>query len=71
MTFATEAYTTHVSIGERFKSFRVNMAATAKKRQAYRQTMDELQGLTDQDLADLGIHRSMIPAVASGAAYGN
>lgn len=71
MTFVTETYTPHVSIRERFETFRVNMAAAAKKRQAYRQTMDELQGLTDRDLADLGIHRSMIPAVAYDAAYGN
>ncbi|WP_198590246.1 DUF1127 domain-containing protein [Paracoccus zhejiangensis] len=36
----------------------------------YRQTVRELNALTARDLADLGIHRSMISRIAREAAYG-
>nr|WP_227420746.1 DUF1127 domain-containing protein [Roseitranquillus sediminis] len=35
-----------------------------------RKTYRELQSLSDRDLADLGISRSMIPQIAHDAAYG-
>lgn len=34
----------------------------------YRQTVNELAGLSDRELADLGLHRSMIRRVAMQAA---
>lgn len=43
-------------------------AAAARK--VYRTTLTELQGLTNRDLADLGINRSMIKSIAFEAAYG-
>ena len=36
----------------------------------YRETIRELTSLTVRDLADLGIHRSQIQAIAMEAAYG-
>lgn len=36
----------------------------------YRETVRQLNALSDRDLADLGIHRSQIVAIASDAAYG-
>jgi uncharacterized protein YjiS (DUF1127 family) len=42
----------------------------AQRRRVYNQTVYELNGLSDRDLADLGLHRSMISAVAKDAAYG-
>lgn len=36
----------------------------------YRQTVRELNALNARDLADLGIHRSMITRIAREAAYG-
>lgn len=36
----------------------------------YRETVRELDVLSDRDLADLGIHRSQIGTIASEAAYG-
>ena len=39
-----------------------------KAREVYRQTYDELSALSDRDLADLGIARASIPAVAREAA---
>lgn len=37
----------------------------------YRKCVDELAALSDRDLRDLGLHRSMIRALAREEAYGN
>lgn len=48
--------------------------ANAKTRMAqyrtFRRTMNELNALTDRELADLGINRSMIHSISHDAAYG-
>ncbi len=36
----------------------------------YRRTVSELQSLSNRELADLGVHRSGIHAIAVEAAYG-
>ncbi len=36
---------------------------------SYRQTLDELQSLSDRELADLGVHRSQLRSIAYRAAY--
>ena len=35
----------------------------------YRRTLDELQSLTDRDLADLGVSRLQLRSIAYSAAY--
>lgn len=40
------------------------------RRKVYRDTLRELKSLSSRELADLGIHRSMITRVATEAAYG-
>lgn len=40
----------------------------AARRRVYRQTVNELMSLSDRELADLGIHRSLITRVALEAA---
>lgn len=40
------------------------------RRRVYSQTVAELRGLSNRDLADLGISRSMITRIALEAAYG-
>lgn len=40
------------------------------RRRVYRQTVNELMTLSDRELADLGIHRSLITRVALEAANG-
>ncbi|WP_424987832.1 DUF1127 domain-containing protein [Microbulbifer sp. S227A] len=42
----------------RFQNYRV-----------YRETLNELSALSDRELADLGLHRSMLRRVAHQAAY--
>lgn len=41
-----------------------------QRRRVYRQTLRELNALTSRELADLGMHRSMITRVALDAAFG-
>ena len=41
-----------------------------RRHRVYQQTLNELRALSDRDLTDLGLHRSMIEAVAKDAAYG-
>jgi len=42
----------------------------AKRRRVYSRTLRELEGLSDRDLADLGMHRLSIRDIARIAAYG-
>ncbi|WP_167852709.1 DUF1127 domain-containing protein [Pseudotabrizicola sediminis] len=48
------------------KSIRVGL----ERRRVFKLTVRELQALSNRELADLGIHRSMITRVANEAAYG-
>lgn len=49
-----------------FEAFR----ARSEQRKVYRNTVRELSALTDRDLADLGLSRSMIKSIAHEAAFG-
>ncbi len=54
------------SLSKLTEGFRARVAAY----RMYRQTRNELQSLSGRDLADLGLHRSMIEGIAREAAYG-
>ncbi|MDO6589889.1 MULTISPECIES: DUF1127 domain-containing protein [Rhodobacterales] len=45
--------------------------AASARRAVYRDVVVQLEGMTDRDLADIGIPRKTISAVATKAAYGN
>ncbi|WP_110806435.1 DUF1127 domain-containing protein [Rhodobacter capsulatus] len=40
------------------------------RRKVYRQTLAELRSLSNRELSDLGMHRSMLTRIALEAAYG-
>jgi uncharacterized protein YjiS (DUF1127 family) len=70
---AIMAHTTDIrahgpSVRDRLANLRDALAHRAARRKAYRQTFDELTSVSDRDLADMGIHRAMIPAIARQAA---
>lgn len=46
------------------------LAERAARYRVYRDTLAELNGLSDRDLADLGMSRIQVKAVAYEAAYG-
>jgi len=66
------AYTTQTHAGltlaNRWANFRADLVEAHAKRKLYRVTKAELSNLTNRDLADLGINRSMINRLALEAA---
>ncbi|MDO5705167.1 MAG: DUF1127 domain-containing protein [Paracoccus sp. (in: a-proteobacteria)] len=57
-------------IGARLMTAIERMQENRARAAVYRQTLRELNALTNRDLEDLGIHRSMIKTIANEAAYG-
>ena len=51
--------------------FRVAVAERFANYQVFRATVAELEVLSDRELSDMGISRSMIKRIAIEAAYGN
>jgi len=66
----TTARTDILSFRDLISSPLQSLQLMAQRRRVYRQTVTELNALSDRDLSDLGLHRSMIAAVAKDAAYG-
>ncbi|MBC7477139.1 MAG: DUF1127 domain-containing protein [Pseudorhodobacter sp.] len=58
-----------VSIADRFAAFFKFGKDALERRRVYLQTVTELTNLSDRDLADLGLSRSNINAIAREAAY--
>lgn len=54
----------------RLSAFVTNTKTRVEQYRIFRKTVDELSTLTDRELADLGINRSMIRSIATDAAYG-
>lgn len=64
MAFITDNRTATVSIADRFAAFASNFAEAYAQRKLYKTTYHELDALSNRELADLGIHRSMIKSIA-------
>lgn len=65
----------HTSIERAPVSHRIAAAAAAIREaygryKTYRATVNELESLSGRELADIGLHRSMIKSIATEAAYG-
>ncbi len=72
MATATETQIRGASVGifDRVSAFIGEMSDLTAKYRVYRETLRELNELTDRDLNDLGISRSAIADVAHEAAFG-
>jgi len=57
-------------IFDRLTALIADLRARHARYRLYRTTLDELQSLSMRDLADLGLHRSMLKSIAYEAAYG-
>ena len=57
-----------VSIGQTVSNLTVNLVRRLVQFRTYHRTLNELSTLTDHELADIGIHRANIGAVARGFA---
>ncbi len=70
MAYATEITTgTQSGLSARFTGLLIDLRARLARRKVYTQTISELQNLSDRELADLGLNRSIIRRVAFQAAY--
>jgi uncharacterized protein YjiS (DUF1127 family) len=70
MAYANDIRTAGLPLRERFAALRATIVERSAKRKIYRATVNELAALSDRDLADLGIARSMIKSIAIEAANG-
>ena len=71
MSYAIEIFQPGIRIREWFEVGKKAAAERRMLRGAYVRTLDELQSMSDYDLADLGISRLSIKDIAHEAAYGD
>ncbi len=69
MAYVNSSRSAHVSFSDRFFAVVKVLKDVMERRRVYNQTLFELQGLSDRDLADLGLSRLTIADVAREAAY--
>ncbi len=70
MAYANDIRAYGATLSQRISEARSALADRYAKYSVYRTTLTELAGLSDRDLNDLGINRSMIKGIAQDAAYG-
>jgi len=68
MTFL--AATVHAPVADKLTSAIATLMTDFKNYRLYRKTISELQGLTNEELVDLGLNRSTINVSAREAVYG-
>ena len=70
MTYMTHDDRAHggTSIGQALSGLKANLGQRLARLLAYRRTLNELAQLSDRELADIGVHRANIDAVARGFA---
>ena len=59
-----------LNLFQRISEFRARIATATAQRKMYNQTVNELNTLSNRDLADLGLSRSMINEIAFETAFG-
>jgi uncharacterized protein YjiS (DUF1127 family) len=62
--------TATTGFGSRLAEIRKELVAAWRAQVVYRQTLSELQALSERELNDLGLNRSMLRSIALEAAYG-
>jgi len=72
MAYLATRHAPSLSFAERLGEMKSHLTAAAaiKARRVYQRTFDELNSLSDRELADLGIARSNLRNIALEAAYG-
>lgn len=70
MAYVNSSRAASFSLADRFSGYVAQFKASLARRAVYNQTVRELVILSDRELADLGISRHDILAVAREAAYG-
>jgi uncharacterized protein YjiS (DUF1127 family) len=71
MAYANSSRSLNISFSDRLGNLAKSVKLSLHRRRLFNQTVRELNALSDRELADLGIHGSMIKDIAKQAAYGN
>ena len=69
MAYVNYSRSVQVSFFDRFAAVVKVVSDLIERRRVYKQTLFELNNLSDRDLADLGLNRATISEVAHEAAY--
>ena len=69
LTHSTHRPVQGISLWQRLSALRSTLSERAARERLYRSTIRELDGLSDRDLADLGIARGNVRSVAHEAAH--
>lgn len=69
MAFLTHTDSAHHGFSAGFSDFVAHVRETIARRRVYKETVAELNGLSDRELHDLQISRCSIASVAHEAAY--
>jgi len=70
MALVNEVHSVESGLFRRLSNAVTNYREMRQRNRVFRQTRRELNALTERELADLGIARSMITRIAREAAYG-
>lgn len=70
MAYANSSRALNISFADRLGHIAKSVRLAMHRRRLFNQTVRELSALSDRELADLGIHGSMIKDIAKQAAYG-
>lgn len=70
MAYINNTHSAHISLTDRVTATLKSMRAAMHRRKVYKQTVNELSALSNRELTDLGLSRSMISRVALESTYG-
>lgn len=70
MAYVNSSRATSYGIFDRTAAIVKSIRVGLERRRVFKQTVRELQALSNRELADLGLTRGMITRVANEAAYG-
>ncbi|MFP4326484.1 MAG: DUF1127 domain-containing protein [Paracoccaceae bacterium] len=70
MAYAQDLAGARAGLGGKLRILARDLSERYARHRLYRRTVNELRSLSSRELADLGLHRSMITRVAWQAAYG-
>lgn len=69
MAYVSDRSAHQSAFGARIGAYVTDMAASLKKYRLYRTTLSELRSLSDREMNDLGLNRTMLTSVAYEAVY--
>lgn len=70
MAYVNSSRSATISFSDRLVNIARSVKLALHRRRLFNQTVRELNTLSNRELADLGIHASMIKQIAAEAAYG-